>query len=346
MEGGPRDAAAGWAIAVAVAAAPACFLAVVTGLAGADGSVPATGQIVARTLARERLTIVDRADGEVRQIAMPQLAPGDPPFELAARDGAVVFTGWHDGRRAVYALLGDSVAPRWVALAWYFVPASDPASIWLAERDPRSPDTERSLSRLRRVDPATGHVIATSERPPAGPIAGAAGESLIVSGRSGLVLWNPHLPAGRARTLGGRALVAASSTRVALCRRTCAVIRIRDTRSGRERVVRPPAGARFVVDRAAFADDGRLLALGLERGARRDRSVALVDARTGAVDERATGWVNRDRSSLAWTRDGSTLVFADDRGGISALDVMSGAVERVSGRLPSPVTSLAIRSGA
>jgi hypothetical protein len=212
--------------------------------------------------------------------------------------------------------------------------------------DPHSPDTVRALSRVRRVDAATGRVRFTSGRPPAGMVAGAAGGALIISGRAGLVSWDPRTPAGRARPLGARVLVASAASRVALCRRTCAVIRVRDLRTGRERVVRPPAGARFAVEGARFSDDGRRLAVALEHRAKGRGSAGLVDADTGDLVEHASGWVRRERSSFAWTRDGSTLVFADDRGGISALDVATGAVERVSGRLPAPVTSLAIRPGA
>jgi hypothetical protein len=91
MEGEPRHTVAGWAIAVAIAAMPACGLALVTSLAGADESAPASDQVVVRTCVLDRLTHVDLATGVVREVAVSQLGPDDLPFELAARRGAVVF---------------------------------------------------------------------------------------------------------------------------------------------------------------------------------------------------------------------------------------------------------------
>jgi hypothetical protein len=221
------------------------------------------------------LWVVDAARSRVRHVRVPALRPGDPPARIARRGDRMALWGYDtwllDPRR-------PSAPPaRLVRGAWFFLPAAREDRLWIALPDPRSPATVRALRAVREVT-VSGRVTAPDVRPPGGRWPQAALRSgLLLDGRDRWLLWSPVTRrVVRRWPLAALGFVgAAHGDLLASCAGACAALRLTGARTGAQRVVRAPGGARFEIFGASFAPAGEALAVPVRsRGAVR---LGIVD---------------------------------------------------------------------
>jgi hypothetical protein len=134
----------------------------------------------------------------VRSIPLPGRSGGDPPVNLAAVGGGLVFYG----RDGPYALPGSLAGgSRRIHRGLYFVPSATPGRVWVAIQDPRRPGL-RLVRRVVEVTTAGTPVVASRHRPPTRNIVAAVRAGLVVETTRGMSVWDPRT--GRTvRTLPG-----------------------------------------------------------------------------------------------------------------------------------------------
>jgi hypothetical protein len=282
-----------WAAAVALAAAA---------VVGCDGGAPAASSRV--YLAGDgELWIVDVAAERVRRVPLRRLAPGDPPHRIVRRGRQLVL--WGNGTYVSdprFRLPLRTLARR----SSFFIPSAHPGRVWVAYLDRRL----RSLRAVREMT-AGGRVTVRGVRPPGGrwPERALAGGLLLPAGNGGHVVWDPltrvvvrRFPE---RTLGE--LGPAHRDVLASCPAPCRSLRLTDTRTGARRDVPARAGFRFEVWEAAFAPDGRRLAVPVRRPgarARGPRRLAIVDVAAGRTRLVPGSRVPAGYTLIAWSASG------------------------------------------
>jgi hypothetical protein len=294
----------------------------VAGSACLGGAAPAANpEHVARAHAAVRILLADARDlrgtvvtlgrhPAVTSIPLPGRSGGDPPVNLAAVGGAVVFYG-RDGPYAMPGSLAGS--SRRLRRGLYFVPSATPGRVWVAIQDPREPDM-RLVRRVVEVTAAGRPVLSSGHRPPTRNIVAAVRAGLVVETDAGIAIWDPRT--GRTvRTLPGSFPAAVHGNAIAWCALRCPVMHVTDAATGGDRVI-PHAGRHPWEETygGAISADGRYLALPIRVG--RAQRVALVDRRLNrsrlipgprlAADYPALGW-DPERDSLYYATAGAAV---------------------------------------
>ena len=246
----------------------------------------------------------------VRSIPLPGRSGGDPPVNLAAVGGGLVFYG----RDGPYALPGSLAGgSRRIHRGLYFVPSATPGRVWVAIQDPRRPGL-RLVRRVVEVTTAGTPVVASRHRPPTRNIVAAVRAGLVVETTRGMSVWDPRT--GRTvRTLPGAFPAAVHGNLVAWCAFRCPAMHVTDVTDGSDRVI-PHIGRHpwEETDAGAISAGGRYLALPIRvAGAQR---VAVVDLRSGrgrliggphlAAAYRPLGW-DPARGALYYVTAGGRL---------------------------------------
>jgi hypothetical protein len=276
---------------------------------------------VARAHAGVRIVLADVRDlrgtvvtlgrhPSVRSVALPGRSGGDPPVNLAAVGGGLVFYG----RDGPYALPGSlSGGSRRIHRGLFFVPSATPGRVWVAIQDLHRPDM-RLVRRVVEVTTAGKPVVVTRHRPPTRNIVGAVRAGLVVQTNRGISIWDPRT--GRTvRTLPGSFPAAVHGNLIAWCAFRCPAMHVTDLTDGTDRVV--PRIGRHPWEETyggAISADGRYLALPIKAGGA--QRVALVDLRSDtsrliagprpAAVYRPLGWDPR-RDTLYYVAAGARL---------------------------------------
>jgi len=145
------------------------------------------GRLFLRNVREQSLTVVEVETGRATTVSLPELAPGDPPFNLIETGGMLVFYG--EGATFVLDPNLDG-PPRSLGESWYFVPSAREGRVWVALLDPESPDTVRALRAVREVT-VEGEVTVPDSGPPPSPnLVGAVADRLLFQD-DGLEVWDP-----------------------------------------------------------------------------------------------------------------------------------------------------------
>lgn len=246
----------------------------------------------------------------VRSIPLPGRSGGDPPVNLAAVGGGLVFYG----RDGPYALPGSLAGgSRRIRRGLYFIPSATPGRVWVAIQDPHQPGL-RLVRRVVEVTTAGRTVVSTRNRPPTRNIVAAVRAGLLVQTNRGMSIWDPRT--GRTvRTLTGSFPAAVHGNLIAWCAFRCPSMHVTDLTDGTDRVIphigRHPWEETYA---GAISADGRHLALPIEAGGA--QRVAVVDLRSGrgrliggphlAAVYRPLGW-DRAREALYYVAAGGRL---------------------------------------
>lgn len=271
--------------------------------------------LILRNLREESLTVVDAQTGEASVHPVPELAPGDAPYQLILTGGRLVFYG--DGP-ATFALDPGLKEPaRSLGESWYFVPSATDGRVWLAILDPASPETIRDLRAVREVT-IDGRVTVPDSGPPPcrGPTVIAAVEDGVLCQDDGLVVWDPATGRVRMR-LPGPFPAATHANLVAWCEHRCPSLHLTNVRTGEGEVVSP--GADFAFEETydgAFSPDGSLLAVPVLIGDH--HGVALVDVGARTAELVPGSRFDGDYRALAWSSGGDWLFFSAGEGWIMA----------------------------
>jgi hypothetical protein len=259
------------------------------------------------------LTIVDVDAGYVEEMALSELAPGDPAHRIVRRGDRLVFWG-----RDTFVVDADvGTPPRRLGDSWFFVPSAHPERVWLARLDPGSPDTVRALAGLTETA-VDGRVTVAHVRPPAGrwPVA-AVGDALVFERRrGGLELWEPSSGAFTQR-LPGAVLGPSQGDFLGWCEGEDGPLHVTNVRAGSDRLVAVPAGfVAFDCPRGAFSPTGDFLAIAMRSSRLLDspRTLVLVDLDTGERDVVEGSTVGPDYVFVAWSRGGERVFVSGARG--------------------------------
>jgi hypothetical protein len=224
--------------------------------------------------------IVDPATETVHHLTMPELPPGDAPYRVVRRDGALVAWAY----RTLVLHPGSDLSPDvLVPDSLVFIPSSSPDRVWIGIAD-ASGDSAR-LTAVREVS-IDGRVTVPDTRPPDGawPVAAVDGNLVFQQDRE-LVVWDPATDREVDR-LPGQLPVAWQGSRLAWCDAACRSLHVADLASGEALTLEPPVGATgFEAIRGAFSPDGSTLAVAVRLGDGEDagRQLALIDVRTGRM---------------------------------------------------------------
>jgi hypothetical protein len=302
---------------------------------------------VARAQAAVRIVLADARDlrgtvvtlGErptVSSIPLPGRSGGDPPVNLAAVGGGVVFYG----RDGPYALPGSLAGPsRRLHRGLYFVPSATPGRVWVAIADPRRPD----LRLVRRVVEVTGTgsaVVSPRHRPPTRNIVAAVRAGLVVETDAGIAIWDPRT--GRTlRTLPGSFPAAVHGNLIAWCAFRCPAMHVTDAATGADRVI-PHIGRHPWEETygSAISADGRYLALPIRIG--RDQRVALVDLRTGGGRLIAGPRLATVYRPLGWDPARDALYYVTAGGRLACYRAGARRAVALDAHLPGQFVSIAV----
>jgi hypothetical protein len=241
----------------------------------AAGERPAPARIVLADVRDLRGTVVTLGrHPRVRSVALPGRSGGDPPVNLAAVGGGVVFYG-SDGP---YALPGSLAGgSRRLHRGLFFVPSATPGRVWVAIQDPHQPGM-RLVRRVVEVTTAGRPVVASRGRPPTRNIVGAVRAGLVLETNRGMSIWDPRT--GRTvHTLAGSFPATVHGNLIAWCASRCPAMHVTDLTDGTDRLI-PHIGRHPWEETSggAISADGRYLALPIKAGGA--ERVALVDLRS------------------------------------------------------------------
>lgn len=272
----------------------------------------------------------------VRSIALPGRSGGDPPVNLAAVGGDLVFFG-SDGP---YALPGSLAGPsRRIHRGLYFVPSAMPGRVWVAIRDPHRPAL-RLVRRVLEVTTAGKAVVASRHRPPTRNIVAAVRAGLVVETRSGLAIWNPRT--GRTvRTLSGAFPAAVHGNLIAWCAVRCPTLHVTDLTRDTDRVI-PHVGRHPWEETygGAISADGRYLALPI--GIHSAQRVAVVDLRSGRGRVIGGPHLEPDYRALGWDPGRDTLYYVTAGEQIARYPAGAARAAALPVRVPGKFAGIAI----
>jgi hypothetical protein len=293
---------------------------------GASDSVSAhkpSGTLVLRNLRDESLTVVDLGRGETVTVPVPQLAPGDPPFNLVETGGRLVFYGIG----GAYALdLDLKGRPQKLGEAWYFVRSATEGRVWLALLDPQSPATVRDLRGVREVTVEGRITVADTGPPPCrGPTVLAAVKDGLVCQDDGLRVWDP-VTGNVILELPGPFVADTHENLVAWCENGCPRLHLTDVGTGENVAISPSESFAFEETYGgAFSPDGSLLAFPVvtedadqPHADGHRHGVALVEVEKGSASLIEGSELAADYPAIAWSRSGEWLFFGAGAGRIMA----------------------------
>lgn len=277
------------------------------------------------------LTEVDIDAGSVTVHEVPEIAPGDPLYDLVSRGDVLVFYGQTDVGPATFAV--DPERPTSPVLiddeAWFFVPSAVEDRVWIAVLDLSSPETVRALKSVREVS-VDGVVTIPDVAPPDGrwPVA-AVNNGLVFQGDDVLEIWDPESEE-YVETLPGPFAVAVRGNRLVTCTQ-CDQLHLIDLDADTRRTIDVPVGVASVDGYGgAFSPDGRYVAVSarLTGGpitSETELAVVLVDFEAGTASL-IPGTLAQHRftsPSVAWSSDGEWVfmgpfVVDDDSGELRA----------------------------
>jgi hypothetical protein len=260
----------------------------------------------------QRLWTVDVAHERVRETALRELTPGDPPMRILRRGNRFVLWGyatylWAPEREKLSPLVRDS---------WFFLPSSHSDRVWIAVLDPSSPPTERALRAVREVA-LGGEVTVQGARPPGGrwPIAPVpAGLLVPTADDRGVAVWDPaadrviaRVPIANLSNLGPT-----NGDRIVSCAHRCRVLELIDVRTGDRRRLAAPRGKAFETWKAAFSPSGSRLAVPVRTlGQRRSpRRLAIVEPTPRRVAVLAGSAVPPGYTFVAWSFSGRDVFLS------------------------------------
>jgi hypothetical protein len=224
----------------------------------------------------QRLSLVDVARERVREIALPELTPGDPPLRILRRGNRFVLWGyatylWAPEREALSPLVPDS---------WFFLPSAHRDRVWVAFLDPDSPSTARAIRAVREVT-IDGEVTVPDAQPPGGrwPIGPIRGGLLVATANDrGVRVWDPaadrvhaSVPIANLTNLGPT-----QGDRLVSCARRCRLLELINVRTGRRRRITAPRGTAFETWNAEFSPSGSRLAVPVRSLGRRRSPLRLA----------------------------------------------------------------------
>lgn len=284
------------------------------------------------------LTVVDIDQGDVDTRPLGELAPGDPPYRLVAREDQLVFYG----REGTYRL--DPAAdkpPSLLEPSEFFIPSAVADRVWLVNRGGDDQDTGFEL---REVD-LNGNQTESARAPAGWPTAAIADGIVLQADDGSLVVWDPGTDEVRSR-FPGASLVAAAANVVAWCTSPCSSLHLTDIGTGEERVVPAPEGTTsFMENEGAFSPDAQTLAVPATIAASDEpAALALIDA--GSDDARLVPNVRlrgQPNRHLAWDRSGTRLFFELGEGQLGTFRLGSSKAERLAVVVPYPFYGMASR---
>jgi hypothetical protein len=303
-------------MAATVAMLAACSSGIHAARSPTPGTRHAATRIVLADLLDQRATVVTLGRrATVSSLPLTGRSPGDPPVNLAATGGSLVFYG----RDGTYAMPASFDAPsRRLHRGLYFIPSATSGRVWIAIQDTHLPD-QRLVSRVIEVNVAGKTVSTSAHRPPTRNITNALRIGLVVQGRSDLLIWDPRT--GRTlRTLPGVFPAATHGNLVAWCAHGCAAMHLTDALTGADRVV--PRVGRHPWEETyggSISPDGHYLALPIQV-ANTDQ-VALVDLRADTSRLIPASHLATVDWSLAWAPTGDTFYFTAGAGRIMRYQV-------------------------
>lgn len=256
----PRFAARSVVVATLVVLAAALFTLPLAGcgeaVSGTDpkGASPETEWASTLFLAGDgEMWVVDVNAERAEHLRMPdQLAAGDPPHRIAAIGDRLALWSYD----VTSVPIADPTAPSSTLAedGWIFIPAADPARIWVGFLDRDHPPRERPLGELREID-SSANVI-TRVKPPGGawPYAELTSGLIFQMGGS-LELWDPD-DQRTVRTypweqIGDMGPV--SGDLLASCIESCEGLILTDFATGEQRQIPAPRGLAFAVPEASFS---------------------------------------------------------------------------------------------
>jgi hypothetical protein len=272
----------------------------------------------------------------VRSVPLPGRSGGDPPVNLAAVGGTVVFYG----RDGPYAMPGSLAGgSRRLHRGLYFVPSAVPGRVWVAVQDPREPDM-RLVRRVVEVTTAGTVALSSRHRPPSRNIVAAVRAGLVVETDTGIAIWDPRT--GRTvRTLPGSFPAAVHGDLIAWCAFRCPAMHVTDAATAADRII-PHIGAHPWEETygGAISADGRYLALPIRIG--RAQRLALVDLRLN------TGRLIRGPRlapvypALGWDPARDTLLYVTEGGAVARYRAGAARAVSIPVHLAGEFTSLAV----
>lgn len=314
--------------------------------AATSGSIELPSGILFLKHGREQsITRIDLATGESVTVTLPELAPGDPPFNLIHTGGRLVFYGGSH----TYALDPDLKGPpEDLGESWYFVPSGHEGRVWLTTLDLESPETVRDLEAVREVTVDGEVTVPETGRPPSnGPsIIAAVKDGLLFQEADQLRLWDPRTGKVTLR-LPGQFPAAAAGNLIAWCRQSCPNLHVTDAATGNDLAVVPGDSFRFEETyEGAFSPDGTLLAVpvvtssGTHLEGHRHQ-VGIVDVRAGTARLVEGSDLPDDYPAMAWSPSGEWLFFSAGGGRIMAYTPASEKVVVLPVRAPASFIDMA-----
>jgi hypothetical protein len=254
---------------------------------------PPSGSVRVFATTDDALLTVTLGEHQVQRRTVPELAPGDPPFRLAARGGRLVFYGEDSGN--TYVLDPDWPGPRLLGASLYFVPSAHPDRVWLVEGL-----STAGVDSVREVTVDGTVTVPEASAPIGTPLLGVDG-GLVLQTDQGLDVWD-SASGEVVRRLPGLFPVAATGNVVAWCDRLCTELHLTDVRSGDDVVVERPAGAGPFSGFGSFSPNGETLAVRAEQD-----GLVLVDTASGEASVVQGGDADFE---MAWTPTGDRLLFS------------------------------------
>jgi hypothetical protein len=259
----------------------------------------------------QRLWIVDVEHERVREVALRELSPGDPPLRILRRGNRFVLWGyatylWSPEREKLSPLVRDS---------WFFLPSTHGDRIWLAFLESDSPPTTRAIRAVREVT-IGGEVTVPDARPPGGrwPIAATqAGLLVPTADDRGVAVWDPaadrvlaRVPIANLTNLGPT-----DGDRIVSCVHRCRTLELIDVRTGGRRRVAAPRGMAFETWRAAFSPSGGQLAVPVRiLGRRSPLRLAIVEPERRRLAMIAGSGVRPGYTFVAWSSSGRDVFLS------------------------------------
>jgi hypothetical protein len=239
---------------------------------------------------------------EVHHVRQSLLDVADTPHRILARRDRLV----------IGSQFGDST---------FFLPSVRPDRVWVVDVDPLV-----SVVRAVREVTADGVTVAPATIPPRRrwPL-GAVDDGLLLATTHGLDVWDPrsgklvrhlYVDPGTLGPTSGRTVVTCSDA-------DCRSLRFTDSRTGAMRDVPAPAGTRFEPWAAAFAPNGRLLAVPIHTTRQSPRRLAMVDVPGRRVAVVPGSTVPRGYTLVTWSESGRD-VFLTGGGALSTRRVLLG----------------------
>lgn len=260
-------------------------------------------------------------DGTVGTRALPQLAPGDPPYRIVDAERLVLYRGDTvyvmdpDPQAALQAL---TTAPGGAV----FVPSGVLDRVWV-----RAGRTDGAATPVSLIDVGGSTLI--------GPVDGPGGNlavglrDLVVlqdaGDRSGLAVWDARANEIVARVEGPFPM-GTDGSRFAWCDLACRDLYVYDPATGASTLVaRGADDARFAAYQGRFSPDGRFLAAPLcADGSQEPCALTVLDLVTDGTWTVAAGRLERGAGTLAWSQDGRWLFVTLDDARLAAYEPGTG----------------------